>query len=765
MSQGFSQTNQNSGQGLTEMYSIDVIDLVRRKFWFILFFVLLALALSLLFYFKAPKTFESTSRLVVEEQSAPSLNSTDGEAFATEKPVEKYIEIIKSAKILNPAIDDGKFDDLKTFADSENILMDLRECLVIRPADVKGESGVIYLEYQNGYDEETQSILLAIVESFESYIKNDTRSVGGETVQIVETVQHEMLVRLQQVEKEIRELSAKPDMLFKDGNVLNSFQVQQANLQEDLHELRRERTRLQARLDNIQLRRYNGASTDNLVNELLQEMNESSLGGYVTTHQKYVQLKIDEQQLLNEYGDQHPELVALRNQIAMVNQLRMQELAALRGGQPGSGIGNSQPRDLVDVYIEQMTNKIKMLESEENSLSNAVKSEQTNSIAIASDVENLLALQRERERLEKGYYALIDRLNEINVLKDHDWRTIEILDAPSKAEQASPNLPISLGAGLLLGCLLGLLFAGLKEMAEKTFRSSEDIAAVLGSRVVGHIAQFHRLRPPRKTNYPAAAPELVTLHNPTSPHCESYRGIRTALFFKTSETQGKVIQVSSPIPGDGKSTTISNLAVSIAQAGRKVLLIDADFRKPVQHKLFGLSNEIGMSSVLCGETSLDEAIQEIQPGFLSAITCGPLPGNPAELLTSNGFENLLADLRKDYDFILVDTPPLLAVTDPSIVSAHADLVYLVLRIRNGVRTNASRAKEILDSVGVNLGGVIINGLRRKDQKTYDYGGSRRGYGGYGGYGSYGGYQQVKPGRIQANGQPQRQRLPSPADKA
>ena len=265
-------------------------------------------------------------------------------------------------------------------------------------------------------------------------------------------------------------------------------------------------------------------------------------------------------------------------------------------------------------------------------------------------------------------------------------------------------------------------------MAEKTFRSSDAVGDILNTRVIGHVSFFEKTRnKKRNAKFPTAQPELITLHAPASQASEAYRAIRTSMFFKARETNAKVIQITSPAPGDGKSTTTANLAITIAQSGSRVLLLDADMRKPTQHKLFGLDSEKGLSSIITGSADLNEVIQDVIPGYLSVVTSGPIPSNPAELLTSTRFADLLGEYRKIYDYVLIDTPPMLAVTDPSIVCSHSDLVYMIMRIRKGVRTNSIRAKEIIDSMGIELGGVVINGLRRRDHKTYAYSG-QYGYG-------------------------------------
>jgi capsular exopolysaccharide synthesis family protein len=210
---------------------------------------------------------------------------------------------------------------------------------------------------------------------------------------------------------------------------------------------------------------------------------------------------------------------------------------------------------------------------------------------------------------------------------------------------------------------------------------------------------------------------------------EAYRGVRTALYFSTHSEGHKVVQITSPNSADGKSTLSANLAVSIAQSGKRVVLVDADLRKPTVHKVFGVSSRLGLSSVIVGDATPEAAIQDSGLPGLSIIPCGPLPPNPAELLTSPRFDELLGLLRERYDFVIVDTPPLLAVTDPSVVAARVDGVLLTLRRNKNDRPTAERARQILTTLGANVLGVVVNALARRDN-----GG---GYGGYGGYDQYG----------------------------
>ena len=719
------------GKKRNDIYNLDVVDLVRRKLWLILFFVLAGLALSVLYYLKAPKTYESTATMYVEEKSAPSM-SESGETIMNETPLEQYMVTIKSARVLAPAMDAGTFEEMKMFESFDDILLELREgdTLEVESADLKANSGIMKLSLRGRSQEECQIALTKVIDSFKDHIFKTTRNIGGEQAKIVKEAQTQWLERLNEVEDEIEKLSVRPELVNIEGRISNRYQTDIIVLREDMHDLQREKNRIQALVSAIKDDQAMGRSSEDLVTSVLTEESDVSDNAYVRTQEQLVGLKMEEQDLLNEFGGQHPSIRAVRRKIAAVEAIRQQELDAMKGMNRDRAAQATAKQNLVPDFLKQMERKVVLLEAEKLQVEKQIEGIQEKSTSVSQVVEELSSLQRQRERLETGYYAIINTMHDISALQEHLWREVIVNDEASVGEEVAPKLPICLGAGFILGSIVGLGFAGFKEIAEKTFHSSDDVGAMLGTQVVGHISLFQKPRArDRNPKFPNALPELVTLHAPASQASESYRAIRTSLFFKAQQTGAKVIQLTSPIPGDGKSTTSANVAVSIAQSGRRVLLIDADLRKPTQHKIFGLSNKTGLSSVLAGEAEATSVIQSVIPEYLSVVSAGPIMANPAELLTSPRFVALLEEYRSMFDFVLIDTSPLLAVTDPSIICSHADLVYMVMRIRNGVRSNAVRAKEIVESLNIELGGAIINGLRRRDQKSYSYSG-QYGYGSY-----------------------------------
>ncbi|MEM9588134.1 MAG: CpsD/CapB family tyrosine-protein kinase, partial [Planctomycetota bacterium] len=221
-------------------------------------------------------------------------------------------------------------------------------------------------------------------------------------------------------------------------------------------------------------------------------------------------------------------------------------------------------------------------------------------------------------------------------------------------------------------------------------------------------------------------PHLAVIHSPASVAAEAVRSARTSVFFELSDIPtGKIIQVTSPLPGDGKSTISGNLAASIAQSGKKTVIIDCDLRRPQITDNFASSDRLGLTDVLDGRCEYLDAIQPTPISTLSIIPSGPIPANPAEALTLPEFGELLDTLREQYDYIVLDTPPLLLVTDPSITACHADAVLMAIKIRRKSRINAKEAVKILRGVGARLMGVVVN--------NSDESAKADGYQGYGYY--------------------------------
>lgn len=212
--------------------------------------------------------------------------------------------------------------------------------------------------------------------------------------------------------------------------------------------------------------------------------------------------------------------------------------------------------------------------------------------------------------------------------------------------------------------------------------------------------------------------DIITIQNPRSPIAEAYRTLRTNIQFSSFDKKMQTIVITSSGPSEGKSTTSSNLAVVMSQNGNKTILIDCDQRKAKLHKVFLTSNQKGLSDVLVGNSVFEEAVQKTEIENLHLLTSGTMPPNPSELLSSTKMKNFVEDLREKYDCIIIDTPPVIAVTDAQIVSRYADGCLLVVASAQAEREAAVKAKELLEKVDAKIIGVVLNKLDIQEKAYY-----------------------------------------------
>lgn len=321
--------------------------------------------------------------------------------------------------------------------------------------------------------------------------------------------------------------------------------------------------------------------------------------------------------------------------------------------------------------------------------------------------------------------------------------------APIKAtivDPASlPDAPVSpqpvrnLAVAGVLGLLLGFGVAVLTELLDTTMKSHEDVTKTTGTAVMGSIP-FD----PGATKQP-----LVTALGTSAPRVEAFRVLRTNLQFVDVDRDSKVFVVTSSVPGEGKTTTAINLAITLAQAGQKILLLEGDLRRPKIADYLHLEGAVGLTTVLVGRIDIDEAIQDHSTPNLSVLTSGAIPPNPSELLQSHAMMEALMDLRDRYDVVIIDAPPLLPVTDAALLTSQSDGALLIVRQGKTTKDQLRHALERLQAVDGRALGVVLT-------MTSD--------GGAGGYGYGVGYKKGHD-RFPEEGPAQEEKRPAPAGEA
>ena len=420
-------------------------------------------------------------------------------------------------------------------------------------------------------------------------------------------------------------------------------------------------------------------------------------------------LRIQVSQLSTQFGPAYPKVAQLNSQLQEVEsqiQLEMKKV-----------IARVRSDYLASVHREEMLRAAMEKQKQE--------ANQLNESAIEYTL-----LKRDVDTNRTLYEGLLEKLKEAGVtagLRSNNIRPVDLARVP--IEPAEPDVPRNLSFALVLGLTTGVSLAFLLEGIDNTVRTPEQAQAISGLPSLGIIPDGSKLsiessaRRRLSLTSSREAIELVTQSRPQSQMAEAYRALRTALLLSSVGAAPKVVVVTSALPSEGKTTTSINTAIVLAQKGNRVLLVDADLRRPSIHKTLGMGPRTGLSSVLTGSANVQQTIvrSALLPS-LFILPAGPPPPNPAELLSSGNMKKVLDELREQYDHIVVDTPPTLSVTDPVILSTRADAVVLVIRSGQTTRQALRRARDILLQVNAHATGVLLNAvdLNSGDYYYYEY---------------------------------------------
>ena len=437
-------------------------------------------------------------------------------------------------------------------------------------------------------------------------------------------------------------------------------------------------------------------------------------------------LRIQVADLSTQFGPQYPKVAQLNSQLKEIDHQLQSETNKAVDHLKGQYLAALQRENMLRASFEKQ-------KQEANKL---------NESAIEYSI-----LKRDLDSNRTLYEGLLEKLKEAGVtagLRSNNFRIIDAARVPTSPSE--PNIPRNLTFALMLGVISGVGLAFILENMDNTVRTPEQATALsglpalgmipLGSKSVSHGPTGKRLVLTPISSKEAV--ETVTQVRPQSQMAESYRALRTSLLLSNLGAPPKVIMVTSARPQEGKTTTSINTAIVLAQKGVRVLLVDADLRRPSVHKTLGMGPRSGLSNVLTGSATAQQAIttSPVLPN-LFILPAGTPPPNPAELLASSNMRDLIAELRAEFDHIVIDTPPTLSVTDAVVLSPRADATILVIRSGQTTKQALRRARDILTQVNAHVAGVLLNAVDLTSPDYYYY------YEYQGKYGQY--YQEDSPG--------------------
>jgi capsular exopolysaccharide synthesis family protein len=667
--------------------------------WIVALATALGLAGGFLYLREATPLYTSTARVYVEQAGPKIITEYEGVMSQSKNYLFTQAELMKSTPIVAAALEQPDMKGLKTFARVDNLVGWLKANLT---AEVGKKDDILSVSLDSPYPEEAAQLVNAVVDSYVTYHAKQRRSTA---VEVLKILQKEKTTRDEELRAKLKAAmdfkQANPSLSFEDskGNVI----VQRlARLFDALTTAQFETLDAKANYEAIK------ATADDPEKVRYLVAAQRAKGVFVSTESEEARLRADLENL-------EQRLAALKQQFtdeALAVRLLKSEIEGRRNRL------DALNREFAEGNVAVAEQQYLRAKDKEDQLAQYVEQQRKEAVGLTSQLAGYTLLESDWTRTQKLCDIIDDRIKELHVTEDAGALNISILEvAKAEDKPTSPQPSRVMAIALAIGLMLGGGLALLRDYTDQRLRSTEEISAVLGMPVLGVVPTMSG------KDHSIVAHGLAVQKEPRSHAAEAYRTIRTAVYFGVPNGSAKVLLVTSPEAGDGKSTVVSNLGIAMAQAGQRTLIIDADFHKPVQHKIFDLERKQGMSSVLAGREPLDATIRHTAVDGLDVITCGPIPPNPSELLNSKAFADTLRTLSERYDHILVDSPPVMALTDSRILGAMCDVTLLVLRADKSHRNSAQLACDSLMGLGGHILGVIVNAVpRRKDR--YYYGGYR-----------------------------------------
>lgn len=419
-----------------------------------------------------------------------------------------------------------------------------------------------------------------------------------------------------------------------------------------------------------------------------------------------VSAQTDLMALQTQYGDRHPKVIAAKSKLqGLESALKKQAVSIQRRTALPNPTYEELAKNNALVTAQILGNKSKLI-----AIRKAQQQLTPNFRSLPVTQMQLARLMRRQQELEKAYLFLEDQLRDARMTEQKNTGDASLVQMASKpAKKVRPRVTLSLALSLMMGLILGAMIATILEHLDNTMKNPEDVAKILGIPVLGLIPQMDE-----------TSSQLIMQYDGRSPVSEAYRTLRSNIKFTSLDRPIRTLLVTSPTAGEGKSTTISNIAISMAMNGMRVILMDTDLRRPTVHRVFGASNEKGLTNILVDEMSADQVIQNTEVQNLQIITSGPIPPNPAEILESTRMQQLITSLRDRCDILLLDSPPVVVVTDAAVLGSTLDGVVLVVESGKVPRQVAKRALELLQNGKSKVLGVVVNKVNVEHEGGYYY---------------------------------------------
>lgn len=672
----------------------NLIQVIWRSRWIVLLTTVFCLILAVVYITKATPIYTSTSRIYVEQSGPKILTEEEGVMTQSKNYLYTQAELLKSTPILSDVLDEPGISQMRTFTRIDNPVGFLKKTLEV---EVGRKDDIISLSFNSPYPTEAAQMVNSVVDSYITYHSSRKRSTSAEVLKIIQSEKNKR-------SKELAE-KLKAMMDFRQENEALAYESRQGNIVIDRLE-RLSMVLTEAQLTTIEYKSVY-ESTKEMVSDPTKLMQFIEAQRATTTYlpvssqkaelkSRLDQLELSLKNRMRQVAPGHPVIAAFQNDIDRV-KAQIADLDA----------------EFAKAQLAVAEQQYLAAKEKENQIAKYYEEQRKQAFELNEQIAQYTLLQSDWEQTKEFCDILDDRIKDLNITEDAGVLNISILEVARPAEAPSkPQKARYMALALVVGFMLGGGLALLRDLMDQKLHSAEEISMVLGVPVLGVVPSMSK-----RDNITERGRKVYL--DSKSPWAEAYRTIRTAVFFGAPKGESKTMLVTSPAPSDGKTTLVSNLAIAMAQAGQRTLILDADFRKPMQHNIFGINHDhMGLSSVLAGTMTLKEAIQATEIKGLDILSRGPDVPNPSEILNSSSFSKVLKLLSNEYDRVIVDSPPVMPVTDALILAAICDITLLVLRAEKSTRKVSRQARDGLLSVGAHVLGAVVNGVRSKSRYGY-----------------------------------------------
>ena len=714
---------------------INYLQLAIQHKWRLLAAGLVGLLLGHLAYVRSGPEYAAYSQVMVTRKNAPPVREEDRMLTGQAKPSD-HIPVITSPMFIEKAVELGELSKLPTFAGQTDFVEAVQDGLKVKrmAGNDRSVQTVIEIRFSGPRSDDARKVVDAIMAQYAAHLKEASLEESSEVQAKANKTTEDMFDKLHTAEAAHREFILTVPEEYRAALGTKTVATQTSNIapEDVIHTLGEERNRNRVRLAELTSRQKAirnaqsaGDSQEALELQVRRFLSTDGRNGEDAERQiqigiyqsQLLPLLIKERELSQQVGRDNFDLVSVRRSIQMILQtyaklgLKFPEgaeaarFAAARGMQT----------DFVSLYLDSLRHQVDELQLKDRELTSMIQDEGIRAKDFSGYQATDQNLRAEISLLQELWQKQLDRENGVAIEKDTNGFKMKVL-APVKHELVLKKMLKFYVGGTTVLLMLMALACLIQELRDLRLKSVRDVRVSLRQTVLGSVTAFELPYDSGRGPHPA----LRYLHAPNSIEAENYRSIRTALLVTAENLNARCVLVSSPEPGDGKSTLVSNLAIALAQSGKRVLLIDADLRRPTIHNLFRVSREIGVAEVLTGEIDFLNAVRPTTVDRLSLLVAGSSPTSPAEILSSQRLVQMLRDAKNEFDFVLVDAPPLLAVSDPCILARHVDGMLIVARIGKNTRTSAARVRELVQNQGIVVLGVVANGVIPGQDKGYSY---------------------------------------------